>query len=77
MRVGTRFSVFIFYTSLQDHPHACGDKTIQRPSYWAWTGSSPCVWGQEVLLTELLPKPGIIPMRVGTSVLVKDITYFS
>ena len=77
MRVGTSIQTVILWHYLRDHPHACGDKSIHRPSYWAWTGSSPCVWGQEVLLTELLPKPGIIPMRVGTSVLVKDITYFS
>ena len=67
MRVGTSIQTVILWHYLRDHPHACGDKSIHRPSYWAWTGSSPCVWGQEVLLTELLPKPGIIPMRVGTS----------
>ena len=67
MRVGTRSRRSKRSRPRQDHPHACGDKTSTLTILPADTGSSPCVWGQVLYGVIQMPKPGIIPMRVGTS----------
>ncbi len=66
MRVGTRSTRIVSVSKAWDHPHACGDKYLFRVLAIAHRGSSPCVWGQD-LLPQILYKGGrIIPMRVGT-----------
>ena len=74
MRVGTRIIPPSNAYPNGDHPHACGDKVIFAISVNPFTGSSPCVWGQVLnkILTEL--RNGIIPMRVGTSCNLLDIS---
>ena len=47
MRVGTRRARGISYKTGKDHPHACGDKAACLVTFWIYTGSSPCVWGQD------------------------------
>ena len=32
MRVGTSFTLFCHFSLHKDHPHACGDKRLYRPS---------------------------------------------
>ena len=66
MRVGTSHKLSAAFFQGRDHPHACGDKTaIHRPSY-PLLGSSPCVWGQVVIVEGCCTISRIIPMRVGT-----------
>ena len=68
-RVGTR-PVLIIRTALhRDHPHACGDKSYQYFPKYHRIGSSPRVWGQVFLLGYTACQSGIIPTRVGTSVI--------
>ena len=50
----------------KDHPHACGDKLSIRHMRMAKKGSSPCVWGQVILISSFTSRFRIIPMRVGT-----------
>ena len=52
---------------MEDHPHACGDKTLRQAGYLQRTGSSPRVWGQEIRKDETNHLYRIIPTRVGTS----------
>ena len=53
---------------LEDHPHACGDKsTLLRPCVLL-QGSSPRVWGQVHICRYLCKSLRIIPTRVGTSI---------
>ena len=66
MRVGTRCDGFGFVPCLRDHPHACGDKTLNRAENNHMPGSSPCVWGQVLNAPENCIVLRIIPMRVGT-----------
>ena len=53
----------------QDHPHACGDKHQAPLPPNAPSGSSPRVWGQELVFTSTAKATRIIPTRVGTSML--------
>ena len=69
-RVGTSYSCFCTWSTIWDHPHACGDKAISMPFGFAVVGSSPRVWGQEGLYSEQSEIPGIIPTRVGTSAVI-------
>ena len=57
----------------KDHPHAYGDKSVCASVRLSLPGSSPRVWGQAALVSSAIAAPGIIPTRMGTSVLVKDI----
>ena len=66
MRVGTSRGGINMYYNQKDHPHACGDKVLFPPRLRQIQGSSPCVWGQVVLVISDLPFTRIIPMRVGT-----------
>ena len=52
---------------MADHPHACGDKVFALILRVSIIGSSPRVWGQEMLNFFILLIAGIIPTRVGTS----------
>ena len=66
MRVGTSLLVQICLYPIQDHPHACGDKLGTTCGRTRPQGSSPCVWGQDLVTCEMRNGNGIIPMRVGT-----------
>ena len=66
MRVGTRFVKPQPRLARQDHPHACGDKSIVTPATFVVKGSSPCVWGQDSAKQQPPMVVWIIPMRVGT-----------
>ena len=66
MRVGTSEYPEWIETYEEDHPHACGDKCQACKLLNMSLGSSPCVWGQDRLFTNLADSLRIIPMRVGT-----------
>ena len=65
-RVGTRRVGVLPVALSQDHPHACGDKCDKQPLQHGNQGSSPRVWGQELIFLMCLLMRGIIPTRVGT-----------
>ena len=69
-RVGTSspFSERIIF--VKDHPHACGDKQNFLHSFLPKQGSSPRVWGQAQLRILSTFAFGIIPTRVGTSLVL-------
>ncbi len=64
--MGTSTFVPLLSISVEDHPHACGDKTIKKEVSSDEPGSSPRVWGQVQHCTGQLMRAGIIPTRVGT-----------
>ena len=66
-RVGTRKIRFPVLFFCQDHPHACGDKKLYHTLVKPRSGSSPRVWGQEVIIFSFAYIHRIIPTRVGTS----------
>ena len=66
-RVGTSLSPPRFPRTLQDHPHACGDKTRYPQQQAQQLGSSPRVWGQDFFGNVFINPVRIIPTRVGTS----------
>ena len=66
-RVGTSRTKKSSDFRAQDHPHACGDKSVRVDVLSSVTGSSPRVWGQEPTSANGNSKAGIIPTRVGTS----------
>ena len=66
-RVGTRYVDEYSYDSIEDHPHACGDKKTGFIKLKKTAGSSPRVWGQGADVARSFQQPGIIPTRVGTS----------
>ena len=66
-RVGTSKKYGTIRQIVEDHPHACGDKNFVKIKHSDGKGSSPRVWGQEVVSKRLPFVPGIIPTRVGTS----------
>ena len=65
-RVGTSHIRRRLQSGREDHPHACGDKTLVRPSISRRLLSSPRVWGQVTIWSDKMDKPIIIPTRVGT-----------
>ena len=65
-RVGTRKLLKSLGTKTQDHPHACGDKSLLCQKDGDSMGSSPRVWGQAQRSYCSPTLPGIIPTRVGT-----------
>ena len=67
-RVGTSLGQLSHIALYEDHPHACGDKTINRAERGKEKGSSPRVWGQVGDFMNDLIKSRIIPTRVGTRV---------
>ena len=66
MRVGTRVHIALPHADGEDHPHACGDKSVHKAHYNFSKGSSPCVWGQADFKNLATSERRIIPMRVGT-----------
>ena len=66
MRVGTRVESSVKARHGKDHPHACGDKKSSAYPFIVSSGSSPCVWGQEINGKAQQKGNRIIPMRVGT-----------
>ena len=64
--MGTRVCVNGFGVSLQDHPHAYGDKNIRFRKSAVQIGSSPRVWGQASRVGITLHNRRIIPTRMGT-----------
>ena len=69
--VGTSLASLTEQHNIQDHPHACGDKACLKLSCDNIKGSSPRVWGQVRHGLRINSRNGIIPTRVGTSVLVR------
>ncbi len=65
-RMGTSVNQVSAYDSNEDHPHAYGDKSKKSGRAEGFTGSSPRVWGQDLLLCVILCFRGIIPTRMGT-----------
>ena len=66
MRVGTSICALFLGGCAEDHPHACGDKFDKTSHQHTPLGSSPCVWGQDVIALSHNSPTAIIPMRVGT-----------
>ena len=66
-RVGTSDTIDDYAAHGEDHPHACGDKTLGRANDNYQKGSSPRVWGQVFVSVPSVKQPRIIPTRVGTS----------
>ena len=66
-RVGTSEGREPKPSSKEDHPHACGDKSIDTPATFVVRGSSPRVWGQDRVIVPFSCSILIIPTRVGTS----------
>ena len=66
-RVGTRRCTRQTPYQCQDHPHACGDKSVCCGLLLSERGSSPRVWGQAKLSCKHCCATRIIPTRVGTS----------
>ena len=66
-RVGTSPVLIVVKISVEDHPHACGDKSHLTMPAKPRLGSSPRVWGQVLTDGEGNAKMRIIPTRVGTS----------
>ena len=75
-RVGTSDGVRDVLDQREDHPHACGDKSVPAFATVPVLGSSPRVWGQESGQCTCVSTRRIIPTRVGTSI-EKRISYFS
>ena len=65
-RVGTSEGREPKPSSKEDHPHACGDKSIDTPATFVVRGSSPRVWGQVFIDRTTTWHARIIPTRVGT-----------
>ena len=65
-RVGTSEGREPKPSSKEDHPHACGDKSIDTPATFVVRGSSPRVWGQDSMIIKMMVIEWIIPTRVGT-----------
>ncbi len=69
-RVGTSNPRRYVQSKVQDHPHACGDKHQYRHERSGHNGSSPRVWGQVHAIEDVRWSEGIIPTRVGTSMII-------
>ena len=66
-RVGTSGGLCQYRLTVRDHPHACGDKAETAFEAISGEGSSPRVWGQVRRYRMITLAGGIIPTRVGTS----------
>ena len=65
--MGTSPVALRFSFAAQDHPHAYGDKSETAISAIKSRGSSPRVWGQEIINQSEEVQMRIIPTRMGTS----------
>ena len=70
-RMGTRLLYLPFCEISQDHPHAYGDKGCKQRFVPLGQGSSPRVWGQAVEHLKIENGTGIIPTRMGTSLMCR------
>ena len=52
-RMGTRIICIVSHSTIQDHPHAYGDKYFAIGGEVLGAGSSPRVWGQVAILVML------------------------
>ena len=68
--MGTSFSRVLPAISNWDHPHAYGDKFIDNSKIAFRRGSSPRVWGQVYIPMIWVLAAGIIPTRMGTSIIM-------
>ena len=66
-RVGKSYGIAECINRVQDHPHACGEKTAVATGGDAVKGSSPRVWGKGRIEFFGFTSEGIIPTRVGKS----------
>ena len=64
--MGTSSYSGLIMPTLQDHPHAYGDKWLERFGKNMDWGSSPRVWGQAQKIVEKKYADRIIPTRMGT-----------
>ena len=62
---------------LADHPHAYGDKYSIARGEHQQVRSSPRVWGQVTPIVQLSPPIGIIPTRMGTSIILYNLRYYT
>ena len=65
-RMGTRLPLMLLIATLEDHPHAYGDKAIFSAYRHGGMGSSPRVWGQDFFDVSFNASYRIIPTRMGT-----------
>ena len=70
MRVGNGQSGWTSPATKSVHPHACGERSAAAISICAFAGSSPCVWGTEVVAGVSASATRFIPMRVGNGVIL-------
>ena len=71
--MGTSVSYGAYGRGKWDHPHAYGDKAVHVVILVNGSGSSPRVWGQVHIPFSSSHQQGIIPTRMGTSVLIDEI----
>ncbi len=69
-RMGTSPKSKIISPTVQDHPHAYGDKNNTGFGGSQQRGSSPRVWGQAFIFSGQAPFARIIPTRMGTRITV-------
>ena len=69
-RMGTSLLLLPCARVVKDHPHAYGDKCIFLLEKSVSVGSSPRVWGQVMQRAGNSLFTGIIPTRMGTSLLL-------
>ena len=67
-RMGTSCRTNVTHSVIKDHPHAYGDKLSCLCLGCRVAGSSPRVWGQAAVTKANMEEIGIIPTRMGTSV---------
>ena len=72
-RMGTRILFELCQLNLKDHPHAYGDKHNVFHQICYLLGSSPRVWGQDPYEYVNQNSMGIIPTRMGTSILLTSV----
>ena len=73
-RVGTSHLLYHRHFQRKDHPHAYGDKHYSFTTVTARLGSSPRVWGQDVLTAQGAVIATIIPTRMGTRLISSPAT---
>ena len=73
--MGTRAITAEYNPINKDHPHAYGDKSVNKCNSVPPQGSSPRVWGQDFLSTLQRYWDRIIPTRMGTSETLAHLYY--
>ena len=75
--MGTRLLTQNLLRNAQDHPHAYGDKLPPKSIGVLSKGSSPRVWGQVNGGENKSDVKGIIPTRMGTSIIRNGLNRFN